>query len=204
MDYRIRCGRTFSTRHRRADTAGPTSCRPHTKLSRCAGPLEKLRPPLQTDHIRIRRGGARPSEGHLNSRRYLVIASVTDVVWDKYEPGVRFDEATIKDKRGIATIIMEAWCQAILAGTEDQFLIEHDFPRWQSTKKKSTPSAQAVLAVGPSNTAVPAGDAGDGVIDGMCVASAGNGCVPGVDEDQVDYDCSDDSDDSSSATDTSD
>ena len=118
-------------------------------------------------------------------------ASLAGTVWDKYIHDVPFDDASTKGKRGVAEFLIGVWSRAILTGTEHQSLNEHDLVM---TTLRSSTSAQAALAVGSSNTVdlatdVPADDAGDGVIGGMCIADDN----AEDDEDSPQDDCSDDS-----------
>ena len=87
----------------------------------------------------------------LKRRRYLPIASLTENVWDKYVPQAPFNQATTKDKRGLAELLIGLWSRAILAGTEQQFLDEHDLvpgplPTATSAQAAFVPTASNTLA----------------------------------------------------------
>ena len=85
----------------------------------------------------------------LKRRRYLPIASLTENVWDKYVPQAPFNQATTKDKRGLAELLIGLWSRAILAGTEQQFLDEHDLV---PGPLPTATSAQAAFVPAASNT----------------------------------------------------
>ena len=93
--------------------------------------------------------------GTLNVRRYLPIVNLTDAVWDKYPYCTRsLENATLRDKHDVARRIIVAWCHAIFAGTEDQFIAEHDFPHWRCNFRGHSPtSAQAADPAGPPTSA---------------------------------------------------
>ena len=78
-------------------------------------------------------------EGNINARRYIQLKAITDDVWHTFGDSTPYDELKVKQKRDVCKVIATQWCEAILAGTESDFLTANGLPGWQQCSS----SAQA-------------------------------------------------------------
>ena len=101
-------------------------------------------------------------DGNLCVRRYLSVKGLTDDLYYKYKKSVKgltdkkFTQLTMDDKRCVAERIMKCWCDAILNGTEDAFIEDHQLPRDSRVRPPTpacdpSPPAPAVTLADTSN-----------------------------------------------------
>ena len=69
-------------------------------------------------------------DGNLNVRRYLLLAGITDMLWDKFGIG-DLATATVADKKVALLKCIKEWCSAIVKDDEKSFLDEHHLPPWR-------------------------------------------------------------------------
>ena len=133
--------------------------------------------------------------GNIKLRRFLPLSALTDVLWNKFGLG-DWEMARQSDKNDALLSIIKKWCCAILEGTEDEFIKDHDLPQWRIAESQTELATTAQAATAAATTSSNLNDdnlQGDGVgiVCGMCVSDSddlqgGTSCDEGSSDGDMD------------------
>ena len=114
--------------------------------------------------------------GNIGLRRHMPLDELTSELWKKFACG-DMSLATQAEKKEVMVIVIKAWCSAILNGTENDFIRDHNLPQQpkQRTQGWLATTAQAATAAATTSSNLDddrVQDDGVGIVDGMCVSDS--------------------------------
>ena len=112
--------------------------------------------------------------GNIGLRRHMPLDELTSELWKKFACG-DMSLATQAEKREVMVSVIKAWCSAILNGTENDFIRDHNLPQQpkQGTQGRLATTAQAATIAATTSSDLSddhLGGDGFNISCGMCVS----------------------------------